>query len=348
MVSQGSSAAMRATVTDISRLTGFAPGTVSRALDTTGKYPVSEATRQKVYEAAKQLRYRPNLIGRALVAGSSKLVSMISLAPFSEYYTLLARHVSACALRDGYCLVNMVSFDPESTFQFGEINQVIPSQDWIYGTDGILVCDPGDWQLEVIERAIDMNIPVVGLGYRAEQNADWVRVNLFDAMVALISHLIEQGNRSIVMISSTMDENEVRMAAYVQTMKSHGLACKVRYIAQQRRKDGREAASAEIAENGAPDAFICVNDVVAIGCCRGVQDAGLRIPEDVSVAGCDGIEDGQYLQAPLTTITQPIALAAEQAWEFLKERIDGYDGPRREVDLPAALTLAASTHVSRL
>ena len=132
---------MRSTVNDIARVTGLSPGTVSRALDTTGKYYVSQQARSAVEQAARELRYRPNMAGRSLVAGASKLVSLVSQAPFSNYYTHIAKKLSSFAAADGYCLINDCAFDPEGSDVYAAGAENVPRQDWLYGVDGMILCD---------------------------------------------------------------------------------------------------------------------------------------------------------------------------------------------------------------
>ena len=79
---------------------------------------------------------------------------------------------------------------------------------------------------------------------------------------------------------------------------------------------GQDRNSAAAAER--PDALFCTNDDGAIGCYRGLRDLGLRVPEDVALVGCDGIEDTEYLETPLTTIVQPVEELSRLGWEFEK------------------------------
>lgn len=330
---------MRPKVSDIARITGLTAGTISRALDTTGRYRINTETRQRVREVAKSLGYRPNLIGRALVAGSSKQVALVSRAPFTEYYTQLASQFAGFVADDGYHVISNLG---ERLIGQEALPDLL-SQDWLFSVDGFLVCDPSRWRNEFIQHAIDLQIPVVGLGAVGWTGTDSIRLDILEPSVELLEHVIAQKRTSIVMITDEGSYAESRGEAFRSVMASHHLNPRVRAIETHDRRSGRQAALDEIREFGPPEMFFCVNDAVAIGCACGVAEAGLRVPEDVAITGCDGIEASEFLQCPITTIVQPYTEACAKAWEFLKSRIDGYDGPHREVTFTAKLALRKST-----
>ncbi|MDR3688026.1 MAG: LacI family DNA-binding transcriptional regulator [Fimbriimonas sp.] len=334
---------MRATVSDIARITGLSVGTISRALDTTGRYRINKETRQRVRDVAKSVGYRPNLIGRALVAGSTKQVALVSRAPFTEYYTQLASRFATYVARDGYHVVSNLA--EQLVGQEGLPDLL--AQDWLFSVDGFLLCDPSRWRDEFIQHAIDLQIPVVGLGAVGWSGADSVRLDIHTPSIDLLEHVISYGRKAIVMVTDEGSYAESRGDAFRTVMSAHNLEARIRKIEHHDRASGRQAALDEIAEFGPPEMFFCVNDAVAIGCACGIAEAGLRVPEDVGIAGCDGIEASEFLPCPLTTIVQPYSEACAKAWEFLKSRIDGYDGPHREVTLGARLALRKSTAFQR-
>jgi DNA-binding LacI/PurR family transcriptional regulator len=163
--------------------------------------------------------------------------------------------------------------------------------------------------------------------------------------IELLEHVISQRRTPIVMVTDEGSYTESRGEAFRSVMSAHNLEPRVRLIEYHNRASGRQATLDEIREFGPPQMFFCVNDAVAIGCACGVAEAGLRVPEDVAIAGCDGIEASQFLACPLTTIVQPYSEACATAWEFLKSRIEGYNGPHRELTLSAKLALRQSTEI---
>lgn len=98
-----------------------------------------------------------------------------------------------------------------------------------------------------------------------------------------------------------------------------------------------------IARRGAPDGLFCFNDDMAIGAFRALRDLGLRIPDDVALVGCDGIEDAAYLDPPLTTIVQPLEEMCATAWQFLERRLLQPLLPLQQVTLEPSLEIRGSS-----
>jgi LacI family transcriptional regulator len=99
-----------------------------------------------------------------------------------------------------------------------------------------------------------------------------------------------------------------------------------------------------IREHGRPDAIFCHSDDVAIGIYRGLCDLKLRVPDDIALVGCDGIQDTEYLECPLTTLVQPVASMCAAGWQFLVERIEESDTKPQKVVLKPSLVIRDSSH----
>lgn len=321
---------------DIARETGLTLGTVSRALNTEGKYPIAQETRERVLAAANRLGYRPNLIGRALAAGSAALILLVSPDPFAPYYVEISRHLSIQAARDGYTFVT------GGTLPQG--GSGIPANDWLYGVDGIIVCDYLPHQEAYVAEALRLKIPIVGLGVRHPFPTDFVKIDLYAASLDLLNHLIAAGARRIAMVSAPgTNAEDPRQRAYREVVAANGVEPHFLRTANQSRLSGRKAVLEGFAAAGPFDALFCENDVLATGASRGLLDLGLRIPQDVLLAGCDGLDETLYLPVPLTTIAQPIESMCSLAWNLLQARMQGETGPPRTIEVHAALEVRAST-----
>lgn len=322
---------------DIARETGLTLGTVSRALNTEGKYPIAQETRERVLAAATRLGYRPNLIGRALAAGSAALILLVSPDPFSPYYVEISRHLSVQAARNGYTFVT------GGTLPQGGASG-IPANDWLYGVDGIIVCDYLPHQEAYVAEALRLKIPIVGLGVRHPFPTDFVKIDLYAATLDMLNHLIAAGARRLAMVSAPGTKaDDPRQRAYREVVEAHGMAARFLFTENQSRFEGRHAVLEGFAKEGPFDALFCENDVLASGASRGLLDLGLRVPDDVLLAGCDGLDETLYLPVPLTTIAQPIERMCTLAWGLLQARIQGETGDPRTVEVHAALEIRAST-----
>ncbi len=321
---------------DIARETGLTLGTVSRALNTQGKYAIATETRDRVVEAATRLGYRPNLIGKALAARSTGLILLVSPDPFAPYYVEISRHLSAQAARHGY------SFVAGGALPEGDALG-IPADDWLYGVDGMVVCDCLPHQEAYVAEAIRLRIPVVGLGVRDPFPTDFVRVDLYPAARELMAHLVDAGCRRPAMLSSPGAEaDDPRRRAYREAVAARGFRERFVGTHNQSRGAAREAVL-EGYRTKAFDALFCENDLMAVGALRGLMDLGVRVPKDVRLAGCDGLEEACYQAVSVTTIVQPLERMCDHAWAMLQSRIEGSVEPTLSVEVVAELRIRAST-----
>ncbi|CAN5609359.1 LacI family DNA-binding transcriptional regulator [soil metagenome] len=333
---------MRATMADIARETGLTLGTVSRALNTEGKYAIASETRERVLAIASRLGYRPNIIGRALAAGSASLILLISPDPFAPYYIEISRHLSAQAALHGY------------TFLSGGTRMVtgtagVPANDWLYGVDGMVVCDYLPHQEAYILEALRLKIPIVGLGFRHPFPTDFVKIDLHAAVRDLLDHMLDSGCQNLAMLSSpgTNPEEDPRLSTYFETVKAVGMEPNVLITRDQSRASGRQAIHDSFAAHGPIDGLFCENDILAMGAYRGLTDLGIRVPGDVLLAGCDGVEDALYQFTPITTLVQPFERMCVLAWSLLQKRIEGHDEPPQIREVSAVLQKRASTERSK-
>ncbi len=322
---------------DVARETGLTLGTVSRALNTEGKYAIAPETRERVLAVATRLGYRPNRIGRALASGSAALVLLISPDPFAPYYVEISRHLSDEAARHGY------SFVTGGTLSEPDNGRISPN-DWLYGVDGIVVSDYLPHQEAHIVEAMRLKIPIVALGVRYPFPGDFVHVDLRSASRDLMRHLLEQGcTQPAMMRASGTHADDSRVAAYLAAAKAQGFPPTIISARNQSRASGREAIL-DYFRGGEPiDGLFCENDFLAVGAYRGLTDLGVRVPEDVRLAGCDGLDDALYQYTAITTISQPLAEMCASAWAMLQARIEGSVEPPRAEEFAAELIVRPST-----
>jgi DNA-binding LacI/PurR family transcriptional regulator len=134
-----------------------------------------------------------------------------------------------------------------------------------------------------------------------------------------------------------------RHAAYHAVLAAAGLPPECIVTSDQSRGGARATVREYVHEHGCPDSIFCHNDDMAIGAYLGLRDLGIRIPDDVALVGCDGIEDTEWLECPLSTLAQPIEQMCALAAEFLQRRIDEPDAPRQQAMLQPTLVIRESS-----
>jgi DNA-binding LacI/PurR family transcriptional regulator len=176
---------------------------------------------------------------------------------------------------------------------------------------------------------------------------DFVQVDLFSGALDAVKHLIDSGFRRIAHATFIKKDRppESRRRAYLQAVRRAKLKPEFLYypLTDQQRPLVRSLVQDYIREQGKPDAIFCHSDDVAIGIYRGLCDLNLKVPADLALIGCDGIQDGEYLETPLTTLLQPVGEMCAVAWDFLRRRLESPGIKRQGTVLKPKLVIRKSS-----
>ncbi|QTN31269.1 LacI family DNA-binding transcriptional regulator [Akkermansiaceae bacterium] len=302
---------------------------VSRQLVTfalSGHPHVAKESRELIIATANEMGYRPNPFARALKRKRTGIVALWIPDQISTHYNHVARELGRLVKQDAQELI-------VSEIGGADMNQIWSN----VPVDGILAVDASEEAFRELESLAGNSAPIVSIGAHASAKTDSVRVDLGAGATSALKHLIGSGYKRIAHATfvSEGDPHGNRRKAYAKAMRDAGLAPEfIQYpFSEKQRSITRSLIQGYIAENGAPEAIFCHSDDVALGIYRGLCDMGIRVPGQVALVGCDGIEDCEYLEVPLTTIVQPVAEMCATAWEYLKARIEN---PKRK---PAYKTL---------
>jgi len=326
------------TLDDLAEMSGVSRATVSRVIN---GGPVSEATRNRVLEVIERTNYRPNMAARSLASGRSGLVGVVLHIPpamlFKDpYFALLLEGMTdALAEQAGGMMLWLGNRTKEETLdrilQVGILDGVIVTANTLD--------DP------LVDGLLASEMPTVLVGHRqADLSASYVDVDHIAAAEELTSHLIDIGRRRIGHISGRRGtvSGEDRLTGYRQAMARVGLPVEGLVEDGDFTPEGGYAAASSLLDQGV-DALFCGNDLSAEGALRAIRHRGLRVPEDVALAGFDDLSLAAELDPPLTTVDQGVedqgAAAAHALFDLLK---DSEGGPRR-VTLPTKLVIRQST-----
>jgi DNA-binding LacI/PurR family transcriptional regulator len=305
------------TLKDVARIAGVSNTTASRVL--TGKESpvlISEATRLRVLEAAARLGYRPNLLARGLRTQRSGTIGVL-VADITDPFlaALIAEITSVFAARGYQFLLSHAGADPRSDRLLGS---------WI---DGLLVL--GD---EVLGRDAEAEVlahhhHVVGVS-RSRENTAIPSVSIDDAAgIRLgLEHLLALGHRRIGFVGNRHTwDMDLRLRIFLSEMAERGLAVAPEAIAlvPHSAAGGYVAAGRLLTVRPPLTALLCSADLPALGVLCLLQEAGLQVPQSMSVVGFDDIPLAAYATPPLTTVRQPTAALARTAATFLLDAIEG-------------------------
>jgi DNA-binding LacI/PurR family transcriptional regulator len=336
------------TLNDVALSAGLSVATVSRALHRLDSPNVSSETRKRVQKIAREIGYRPNLLGRSLVTGRTHLVSYWTFDAFAPYYVRVARAICAEAAQRKYYVHIHSTIDPANNLN-AQATSVGGNEGGNAALelnfDGVIACDvayPGNDHARQLRQR---GVPLVGIGINYPTDGDYVAIDLALGAEMAVRHLLEIGCRRIAHMTflRALEEEEPRAPAYHRLMREAGLAPEWIPVPYFGRAAAREAIKAYVPEKGVPEAIFCANDEVAIGCYRGLADMGINVPNDTLLVGCDGNEDTEYQRCPITTIAAPLEDMCRLAWDFLENRIRSPDCAPQQIALPPTLIRREST-----
>jgi len=213
--------------------------------------------------------------------------------------------------------------------------------------DGILAVDAPQLARVHCQSPAAQSIPVISMGAECYRATDFVRVDLLAGTRQVMQHLIGNGFRRIAHATfMRKDSPEAsRRLGYARAMREAHLKPEFIYypLSERQRPIIRRLIQHYIRQHGRPDAIFCHSDDAALGIYRGLCDLHIRVPEEVALVGCDGIQDTEYLECPLTTIVQPVARMCATAWEFMIERLDNPKRKRQQSLLEPKLEIRKSS-----
>ncbi|TCL01404.1 LacI family transcriptional regulator [Shimia isoporae] len=328
-------------VVDVARLAGVSTATVSRVLNNPDK--VSKDTREAVLAAVSETGYRVNRAARNLRTNSSR--SILALVPnlsnpfFSNILSGLERALNA----EDYNL--LVTDSGDAPLSVDQMDRLIAAGQ----ADGVIVLDGSISQSDFAQ--VQNNNPSCPMVFACEWVNDVdcpsVRADNMGGMANLVDHLWENGHRRFGHVMGPASN-------VLSTVRREGFVSRVRALGGEIRDDwivpgdfsidaGRVAAAAILAMTDAPTAWICASDQIAFGLISALNRAGVRVPEDVSVAGFDNIEMTEVFNPPLTTIHQPRNKMGHQAAMSILGLIRGQENSARIHILPVHLVSRKST-----
>lgn len=323
---------------DIARKLGISRQLVTFAL---ANYPqVSPASRKLIQATALKMGYQPNPHARALKEGKTGIVALWLPNQISSHFDHVTREMTRLVKKDHFELI------------VSEVGAATASQVLSHvPTDAIFMLDAPRQVLADLSTLPHPKVPMISMGASGCPKMDCVKVDLFRGAREATRHLIQAGCRRIAhmtFIREGVDEQE-RREGYLATLKQAGLKPEFIYypLSYDQRPMVRKLIQDYIHKQGCPDAIFCHSDDVAVGVYRGLCDMGIRIPTDVALIGCDGIQDTEYLECPLTTLIQPVQDMCAAAWQFFKNRTATPGRKPQQLLLRPALIPRESTRCRR-
>ncbi len=312
---------------DVALRANVAPGTASKVLNgCNGVIDISEETRGRVLQAAREMGYKPNRAARTLATGRSFVVAFC-VAAINVFEARIAGIMQRTAAVDGYELMFTSPHLHES--KGGGEQSPFP-------VDGVIALDGGSYQGRApLPGSDNLQVPYVSTGFYYEPDADHAGIDWNVGLHQAITHLLATGRRRIAMGVTQPTPGETHSDCYQAAAAKFGLTPE--YVLPLPGFDpdpclvGRKSIIDHVQRNGCPDAIICNSDEFAMGVHRGLLDLGIKAPQDVAIVGSDNISHIQYSECPLSTIAYPYEEMCKAAWGFLRNRMENPDMAQQRV-----------------
>ena len=308
-----------ATISDVARLAGVTAATVSYVLSE--KQHISPATRERVLSAIEALGYRPNALARGLKQRKTFTIALVLPTIANPYYPEMAEEIERIARQNSYQLI-LCNTHYDATIGRQYLDSL--ARRWV---DGALIMNSSMDSAPVAAQNT-ANLPIVLCDWSIEDDAlqafHHVNVDFAQGGVLAAQHLLALGHRRMAVIAEEPGQT-VRVNGFRQTLSAAGITLPQEYVVQGHStlESGYSAAHQLLTFPAPPTAIFATTDWMALGAMEAVNDAGLRVPEDVSIIGLDNILISQHVRPPLTTIAIPKYEFAQTATQYLLQLIDG-------------------------
>ncbi|MGC9399506.1 MAG: LacI family DNA-binding transcriptional regulator [Anaerolineae bacterium] len=333
------------TIKEVAQRAKVSIATVSYAFNR--RDAISAETRARVFAAAEELGYRPNVMASNLRRQESRILGYSwHPLPKDHWHPVLDRFLyamAAAAEARGYHILTFTGGSGDEVWQTYEA--LMLSQ----RVDGFVLSDTNADDVR-IRGLLERGFPFVAFG-RANEAWDFPYVDVDgEAGVAqAVEHLLELGHRRIGLVTWPQGSltGRYRNQGYRRTLAAAGLSVDPAWIVRGENDEAAARAGAQqllaLPEERRPTAIVAVSDLMALGVMRALYSAGLQPGQDVAVVGYDDIPTAQYLQPPLSSVRQPIVEVGERVVEMLLQVIAGEPLEARRVLLEPELIVRASS-----
>ena len=321
-------------IKDIARKAGVSHCTVSRALHHSPL--INPATAERIREIARRSGYVPNQVARSLVSRSTRTVGVVVTNIADPFIGEVVEGIESRANEHGYSVI-LASSHCEPELELRVVDGFSQRR-----VDGILVTASRVGAVHG-KRLAGTNVPIVLINNQHPGAFAYsVGIDNLTSTRQLMQHLVDLGHRRIAYIGDRMgyQSDEERLSAFRSALKSVDPALILR--GDGKPDEGERAAEKLLALPNPPTAIFCYNDMTALGALRAAALRGLRVPEDLSIAGFDDLFVASYTTPSLTTVRQPKKEMGSRAMSILLELLAG-EQPESLVQLPGELIVRGST-----
>ncbi len=337
----------RVTSRHVASRAGVSQTTVSLVLNNAPNANISQPTRERVLEAARELGYAPDAAARSLARGRSSNIGLVLIQPheqifIDEYLPTILTGLNQLAHQHGYRILVDILDVADSPTAFA---------DFVSGKEvaGLIVQvgNPSLVALDQLANYARSGFPVVTLD-RLKPDLPSVFIDKMDGVRQAVQHLIDLGHKRIGCIPYAPPETNFhvkqRLDRVAATLRDAGLQLDPALVqaGAYDPKTGYEAMLRLLQHRPWPTALFAMNDVMAFGALEALRQSGVRVPHDMALVGFDDIRLAAFANPPLTTVREPDIELGRLAAQCLIDQIEGRDPAERDLRLPTTLVIRES------
>ncbi len=326
----------RVTTHDVAARAGVSQPTVSLVLSGNPRARVAKDTRDRVLQAARELGYRPNLVARGLVQQRSFALGIVVPDLDNPFFTEVVSGAERVATEAGYAVL-LGDAKQRSVARHVETLRARL-------VDGVILDAAGAASLPD-ELDGDLNVVVVD---EPSGRFPGIATDAAGAGRLAAEHLLGLGHRDLAFIGPASDSYTFRQRerGFVQALRATGVSLPSDRLrrAAATVSGGQQAMRELLAARARPTAIFCANDLIALGALKACLATGVRVPDEMSLVGCDDIEMARIVTPELTTVMVPARGLGARAARLLLQGIEGGAAkPMSSKPLPVELVVRGTT-----
>lgn len=297
------------TINDVARIAKVSAITISRVINT--PEIVKEKTRNRVLKAMEEVQYTPNPAAKALV---SKRIGIIDV------------YIPESIDLSNPFVMHFIGGISEALSKQMYSFMILRNRDLEHKCDGYIVTGLLRAEInEMYQYAKERKRPIALFGHTDTSDIDCIDVDNVEGTREITNYVLDKGHRNLRMIDVNEDKiyTDDRYEGYCLALKDHNIPGNREMILAVNNVEGGYSATQEILKDRSITAIICATDDIAIGAIRAVSDAGLRVPEDVTITGFDGLGHHLLSKPLISTVHQPVYEIGKMLADILVKKING-------------------------
>lgn len=331
---------MKETLAKISERTGFSIATISRVLNgKADKYRISKKTAEIILNDAYRSSYLLPHIAQNLRKPMNNSIGLLLPSISNPYFSEMASHIVIEAKKRN-CVTVVIDTMENENFFFEGIRELMDRN-----VDGIIAVPCGT-DSRILDKIYENGLPTVLVDrYYEKSNIPYVTCNNYKGGLMATKHLISNGHKNIVCIQGEPDSmpNKDRVMGYITAMEEAGLKEFISIVGNEFSvRNGYLETRLLLGSDNTPTAIFALSNTITLGAIKAIKEASLKIPEDISMISFDNYRYMDFMEPPITRISQPVEDMASFAVKILFEQISNHSTNANNLKFAPSLISAES------